>query len=126
MNALPKLVSPDPAPDPIMALTFDELCELVYALHARIDALEAELRGRRQAIREDLPPRPPGEWVTRKEAAYQTGQCVSWVRKWQRKGAIPRHDEGGIVLVDLEAALRLAACARTTLMCTGKTLNPGV
>jgi hypothetical protein len=108
MNALPKLVSPDLVLDPIIALAFAELCELVRAQGARMDVFEKSNAGRRSGAEEDLLPRPPGIWVRRKDAWLGVGRTDQWLRKWLNKeNGIAEIIEGGTSFVKMEDVLKV-------------------
>jgi hypothetical protein len=91
--------------------TRDELLvAMILRLDERVTSLEAEASARRRAVAdEDLSPRPPGDWVSLKEAAFRSGRSLAWLHKWRRKGAIAQHLEGGNVLVDLDSVRRAIA-----------------
>jgi hypothetical protein len=83
------------------------LLMMVLGLAARVDALEAEASAKRQSVAdEDMEPRPAGNWVSVKEAAYQANRSAAWIRKWRKRGEIAQHLEGGHVLVNLETVQR--------------------
>lgn len=79
---------------------------LLFTLSGRVAAIEAEPNTGRREGDEDLPARPAGTWVTFKEASYQTGRSLPWLRKWRARGEIAQHIEGGCILVNLEDAHR--------------------
>ena len=98
-----------------------ELAASHAELAARVDALEAEANERsRAAAEEDLPSRPPGRWISLKEAAFRSGFSLGWVRKWRVEGVILEHEEGGHVLVNVESLER--AIVRSSR--TKKTVRP--
>jgi hypothetical protein len=82
------------------------LMEIVFAANDRLSALESELSRRKAVGDEDLEPRPAGNWVSVKEAAYQANRSAAWIRKWRKRGEITQHLDGGHVLVDIETVQR--------------------
>jgi hypothetical protein len=79
---------------------------MLCALTERVAAIAAEPNTRRREDDEALPARPPGTWVSFKEASYLTGRSLPWLRKWRGRGEIAQHIEGGCILLNLEDAQR--------------------
>jgi hypothetical protein len=80
---------------------------MVLALTARVDAIESEPSARRQAAAgEDLEPRPAGDWIALKDAAFRSGKSLAWIHKYRNRGEIAEHSEGGHVLVNVESLNR--------------------
>jgi len=84
----------------------ERVLALLCALTERVAAIETKPQSRRREEDEDFPPRPPGTWVSFKEASYRTGRSLPWLRKWRDRREIAQHIEGGCILLNLEDAQR--------------------
>jgi hypothetical protein len=79
---------------------------MLCVLTERVAAIETEPQSRRREGDEDFPRRPPGVWISLKEAAFQSGKSLAWLHKYRGKGEIAEHSEGGHVLVNVESLNR--------------------
>jgi hypothetical protein len=91
------------------------LLEMIFRLDERVTFLETEASATQQAgAAEDLEPRPAGDWIALKEAAFRSGKSLAWIHKYRSKGEIAEHSEGGHVLVNVESLERaIVRCGRT-------------
>jgi hypothetical protein len=91
------------------------LLDMILRLDERVTFLETEASATQQAgAAEDLEPRPAGDWVSLKEAAFRSGRSLAWLHKYRRRGEIAEHAEGGYLLVNVESLNRaIVRCSRT-------------
>jgi hypothetical protein len=64
-------------------------------LRRRVDRLESP-----QSDDEDEP-RPPGVWVSLKQAAFEAGRSEAWLLLQRKCGAVRQWREGGRILVEM-------------------------